>query len=225
MHQVAIRPGIIERVLARRGRLHLYDRLDARCTALVVIDMQNAFVAPGAPIEVPGARDIVPAINRLATELRRRGVPVIWVLHQNAADGRDWERFFGCFIAPENRARAAQALSTGSELQRLWPGLSVQAGDVAVTKNRYSALIPGASSLTEVLRARGIDTLLIAGTKTNVCCECTARDAMMLDYKVVLLCDCTAALSDDEHLATLENVIQQFGDVMTADDALALLIP
>jgi ureidoacrylate peracid hydrolase len=225
MHQVAIRPGIIERVLARRGRLHLYDRLDARRTALVVIDMQNAFVAPGAPIEVPGARDIVPAINRLATELRRRGVPVIWVLHQNAADGRDWERFFGCFIAPENRARAAQALSTGSELQRLWPGLSVQAGDVAVTKNRYSALIPGASSLTEVLRARGIDTLLIAGTKTNVCCECTARDAMMLDYKVVLLCDCTAALSDDEHLATLENVIQQFGDVMTADDALALLIP
>jgi ureidoacrylate peracid hydrolase len=225
MHEVAIRPEIIERVLARRGRLHLYDRLDARRTALVVIDMQNAFVAPGAPIEVPGARAIVPAINRLATELRRRGVPVIWVLHQNAADGRDWERFFGCFIAPENRARAAQALSRGSELQRLWPELSVQAGDVAVTKNRYSALIPGASSLTEVLRARGIDTLLIAGTKTNVCCECTARDAMMLDYKVVLLCDCTAALSDDEHLATLENVIQQFGDVMTADDALALLSP
>ena len=93
-----------------------------------------------------------------------------------------------------------------------------------VTKNRYSALIPGASSLADVLRAKGIDTLLIAGTKTNVCCECTARDAMMLDYQVVLLSDCTAALSDDEHRATLENVIQQFGDVMTADQALALLI-
>ena len=220
-----MRPEIIERVLARRGRLHLYDRLDPRRAALVVIDMQNAFVAPGAPIEVPGARSIVPAINRLAAELRRRGVPVIWVLHQNAPDGGDWERFFGCFIAPENRARAAKALSAGSELQRLWPELSAQPGDIMVTKNRYSALIPGASSLAELLRAKGIDTLLIAGTKTNVCCECTARDAMMLDYKVVLLCDCTAALSDDEHLATLENVIQQFGDVMTADDALALLTP
>src|SRR5438067_2873986 len=88
MHEVAIRPQIIERVLARRGRLHLYDRLEAKRTALVIIDMQNAFVAPGAPIEVPGARAIVPAINRLATQLRRRGVPVIWVLHQNAADGR-----------------------------------------------------------------------------------------------------------------------------------------
>ena len=56
MHQVAIRREIIERVLARRGRLHLFERLDAKRTALVVIDMQNAFVAPGAPIEVPGAQ-------------------------------------------------------------------------------------------------------------------------------------------------------------------------
>jgi ureidoacrylate peracid hydrolase len=151
MHQVAIRPEIIERVLARRGRLHLYERLDAKRTALVVIDMQNAFVAPGAPIEVPGARAIVPAINRLAGELRQCGVPVIWVLHQNAADGRDWERFFGCFVAPENRTRAARALAAGSELQRLWPELDAQASDIVVTKNRYSALIPGASSLGEVL--------------------------------------------------------------------------
>jgi len=223
MHDVAIRREIIERVLARRGRLHLYERLEAERTALVVIDMQNAFVAPGAPIEVPGARAIVPNINRLAGELRRRGAPVIWVLHENKPDGRDWERFFGCFVAPENRARAAQALAAGSPLQRLWPELAVQAGDVLLTKNRYSALIPGASSLAGVLRAKGIDTLLVAGTKTNVCCECTARDAMMLDYKVVLLSDCTAALSDEEHLATLENVIQQFGDVMSADEALAFL--
>jgi ureidoacrylate peracid hydrolase len=223
MHDVAIRREIVERVLARRGRLHLYDALAVRHTALVVIDMQNAFVAPGAPIEVPLARAVVPNINRLAAELRRRGAPVIWVLHQNAPGGRDWERFFGCFVAPENRARAALALAAGSELQRLWPELTVQAGDVVLTKNRYSALIPGASSLGDVLRAKGIDTLLIAGTKTNVCCECTARDAMMLDYRVVLLSDCTAALSDDEHRATLENVIQQFGDVMTAGQALALL--
>jgi ureidoacrylate peracid hydrolase len=220
MHEVAIRKEIIERVLARRGRLHLFDRLDAKRTALLVIDMQNAFVAPGAPIEVPGARDVVPAINRLSAELRRRSVPVIWVLHQNSGD---WTGFFDVLVRPENRARAAQALSAGSELQKPWRELDIAPGDLRVTKNRYSALIAGASDLGTMLKQRGIDTLLIAGTKTNVCCECTARDAMMLDYKVVLLCDCTAALSDEEHLATLENVIQQFGDVMTADDALALL--
>jgi ureidoacrylate peracid hydrolase len=220
MHEVAIRREIIERVLARRGRLHLFDRLDAKRTALLVIDMQNAFVAPGAPIEVPGARDIVPAINRLSAELRHRGVPVIWVLHENSGG---WSGFFDVFVKPENRARAAQALCAGNELQQPWRELDVAPGDLKTTKNRYSALIGQSSPVDRLLRDRGIDTLLIAGTKTNVCCECTARDAMMLDYKVVLLCDCTAALSDEEHLATLENVIQQFGDVMTADDALALL--
>src|SRR5689334_2791220 len=137
MHPVAIRPEIVERVLARRGRLHLYRSLEARKTALLVIDMQNAFVAPGAPIEVPTARAVVPAINRLAGELRRRGVPVIWVLHQNAAGGADWHGFFEVFVRPENRARAAQALSPGSELQKLWPELEVDAGDVKLTKNRY----------------------------------------------------------------------------------------
>src|SRR5205814_7768252 len=119
--EVLIRQEIIDRVLARRGRLHLYDRLDAKRTALLVIDMQNAFVAPGAPIEVPHAREIVPTINRLAAKVRERGAPVVWVLHQNAADGRDWERFFGCFVAAENRSRAAQALAAGSPLPRLWP--------------------------------------------------------------------------------------------------------
>lgn len=223
MHRVTISDEIVERVTARRGRLHLFDALDPRRSALLVIDMQNAFVAPGAPVEVPAARGIVPGINRLAAELRRRGVPVIWVLHENAAGGGDWEGFFGSFVSSENRARAAQALSSGSELQKLWPELRAAPEDLRVAKNRYSALIAGASELAGILRERGIDTLLIAGTKTNVCCECTARDAMMLDYKVVLLADCTAALSDAEHLATLENVIQQFGDVLTADEALALL--
>ena len=73
------------------------------------------------------------------------------------------------------------------------------------------------------MRSFGIDTVLIAGTKTNVCCEATARDAMMLDFKVVMVSDCCAALSDDEHRATLENMIQQFGDVMTADEVLERL--
>jgi ureidoacrylate peracid hydrolase len=172
-------------------------------------------------MEVPAARAIVAPINRLAAELRKRGVTVIWISHQNAKDGRDWSGFFDSFIAPGRRADATAALSAGSELQKLFPELVIENGDVRVTKNRYSAFIR--SDFENMLRQRGIDTLLIAGTKTNVCCECTARDAMMLDYKVVMLSDCTAALSDDEQRGTLENVIQQFGDVLSADEALALL--
>jgi len=219
MHRVEIRREIVERVLARRGRLHLFERLDSKRTALLVIDMQNAFLAPGAPVEVPAARDIVPGINRLAAELRRRSVPVIWVLHEN----RGWSGFFDVFVAAERREASIAALARGSEMQEPWPELRVENQDLHVSKNRYSALISGASDLENILRSRNIDTLLIAGTKTNVCCECTARDAMMLDFKVVMLSDCTAALSDEEHRATLENVIQQFGDVLTADETLALL--
>ena len=107
-------------------------------------------------------------------------------------------------------------------MQKPWPALTIDKSDLKVTKSRYSAFIAGSSDLAKVLRDKGIDTVLIAGTKTNVCCECTARDAMMLDLKVVMLSDCTAALSDEEHLATLENMIQQFGDVLTADEALKL---
>src|SRR5687767_1945459 len=140
-----IRREIVERVMARRGRLHLFDSLDPKKTALVVIDMQNAFVAPGAPMEVPAARAIVAPINRLAAELRKRGVTVIWISHQNAKDGRDWSGFFDSFIAPGRRADAAAALSAGSELQKLWPELQVAPGDLRLTKNRYSALISGGS--------------------------------------------------------------------------------
>jgi ureidoacrylate peracid hydrolase len=218
MHSVEIRKEIVERVVARRGKLHLFDKLDPKKTALLVIDMQNAFVAPGAPVEVPAAREIVPSINRLAAELRKHGVPVIWVLHENRPGGSDWEGFFGAFVT--DRAKASAALTAGNEMQKLWPKLEAAPQDVRVAKNRYSALIGNSSDLRKHLG--GVDTLLIAGTKTNVCCECTARDAMMLDYKVVMLSDCTAALSDDEHRATLENMIQQFGDVRTSDETLSL---
>ena len=222
MPSAEIRKEIVDRVVARRGKLHLFDSLDPKKTALLVIDMQNAFVAPGAPVEVPAARKIVPAINRLAAELRRRGVPVVWVQHENRPGGSDWDGFFGRFVAPGSRAKAAAALTAGSPMQTLWPELQVARGDLRVAKNRYSPFIGDSSNLRSLLN--GKDTLLIAGTKTNVCCECTARDAMMLDYKVVMLSDCTAALSDEEHRATLENMIQQFGDVLTADEALRLFV-
>ena len=83
---------------------------------------------------------------------------------------------------------------------------------------RHAAMLDDARAMMG-----GIDTVLIAGTKTNICCEATARDAMMLDFKVVMVSDCCAALSDDEHRAALENIIQQFGDVMTGKEVLERL--
>ncbi|MGO9700897.1 MAG: isochorismatase family protein [Xanthobacteraceae bacterium] len=223
MHKANVRQEIVDRVLARRGRYHWFEELDPRRTALVIIDMQELFCAPGAPAEVPGSRDIVEPINELTAELRKIGVPVIWVLHANSQTGgrSDWELFFNYIVADDVREKTKQSLAPGR--QQVWSGLTVDAADTKVIKNRYSALIPGSSGLERLLRSLDIDTLLVAGTKTNVCCEATARDAMMLDFKVVMVSDCCAALSDDEHRSALENMIQQFGDVMTGEEVLERL--
>ena len=155
--------------------------------------------------------------------MRKIGVPVIWVLHANSQSGgrSDWELFFNYIVADEVK-RKDQAESRARPSAGL-VGLTVDAADTKVIKNRYSALIPGSSSLERLLRSLDIDTVLVAGTKTNICCEATARDAMILDFKVVMVSDCCAALSDDEHRAALENIIQQFGDVMTGDEVLERL--
>ena len=224
MHQVSIRQAIIDRVMARRGRLHWFERLDPKSTALAVIDMQSMFCEPGAPGEVQEARGIVEPINRLTAALRAIGVPVFWVLHANRQrdGGSDWDLFFDHVVAdPEVRRGTIESLAPGR--QTLWRELQSAPQDVTLMKNRYSAFSPGASQLEPALRSRGIDTLLVAGTKTNVCCDSTARDAMMLGFKAVLVADCCAALSDDEHRSALETFIQQFGDVMTAEEALARL--
>jgi ureidoacrylate peracid hydrolase len=223
MHNVAVRQEIVERVMARRGRYHWFDEIDPRRTALVVIDMQNTFCEPGSPAEVSGSRSIVGNINALADRLRDAGAAIVWVLHANThAGGRsDWELFFNYVVADDVRQRTIESLAPGR--QSVWKDLETRSSDITIIKNRYSALIPGSSSLERVLRNLDIDTLLIAGTKTNICCEATGRDAMMLDFKVVMVSDCCAALSDDEHRATLETMIQQFGDVMTSSEVLERL--
>jgi len=225
MHTVQIRQEIIDRVLARRGRLHLFDRFQPDETALVVIDMQPTFVAPGSPAEVPASRGIVGTIQRLADTLRPLGVLVCWVTHANSQTehGSDWNGFFDFFVADDVRARTLASLKPGSPDTLRWHEFEIGPGDVSLFKNRYSALIQGSSDLQETLDSRGIRNLLITGTKTNICCEATARDAMMLDYNTVMISDGTAALSDDEHRATLETFIQQFGDVLTADEAIQLV--
>ena len=225
MHNVSIRQHIVDRVVARRGDIHWFNELDPRKTALLIIDMQNTFCLPGAPGEVPTARGVVPEINDLAEKLRPFGVPIFWILHTNTLnDGiSDWEVFFN-HVVRNSDVRQRMVKSLAPESQKVWDDLVVEDGDVTIIKNRYSAFAHGSSTLERVLRSRGIDTVLVGGTKTNVCCDSTARDAMMLDFKAVMVSDCCAASSDEEHLASLETFIQQFGDVMTSEEVIARII-
>ena len=208
----------------RRGRLHLFERLDVSRTALVVIDMQNAFLRPGAPSETPMARAIVPQINRLAQAVRAGGGVVAFAQGSFQPSGPEaWPLFFEHMVNPAFSAAILQALTPGHPDHELWPELDVQAGDVRVRKKRYSAFFPGACSLPEQLRERGVDTVIITGTLTNVCCEASARDAMMGDFKTVMVSDANAARSDAEHLAALVTLVQFFADVRSTDEVLAML--
>ncbi len=129
-------------------------------------------ISPGLPL----SRALVAPINRLAGGLRKAGGQVIWINHANVAtaSGSDWSGFFDRFVAADVRQRTIESLAPGREGQQVWAGLDVHAQDLHIIKNRYSALIPGSSSLERVLRSLGLETVLIAGTKTNVCCESTA---------------------------------------------------
>jgi ureidoacrylate peracid hydrolase len=115
-------------------------------------------------------------------------------------------------------------MDTGHEGHALWPELDARPEDAQIVKKRYSAFIQGSSELESYLRGRGIDTLLIGGTATNVCCESTARDAMMLNFKVVMVSDGTATHNDEEHNAALSIFYGLFGDVQSTDEAIASLI-
>ena len=216
---------VIDRVLGMRGKLHCLERIDpARC-ALLVVDMQNYYLKPGFQAEIAAAREIVPAINRAARSLRALGGRVIWI--QTAADGsdRDWSFMNEYLMSPQRRARRMAELAQGSEGFALWHALETQPGDLTVVKRRYSAFIDGSSSVEHELRSAGIDTVLISGTSTNVCCESTARDAMMLNFRTVMLADALAAQNAQTHVGSLTNCLLHFGDVMNVDEALAGMTP
>ncbi len=224
MHKVSIPQSVIDRVTARHGREHVHADLVPARTALVVVDMQNAFMLPGvAHAPCLPAQDIVPNINRLAQAVRDTGGTVVWIKTAYTDDTiENWSTLYD-MLGPRGTERRARALTRGSEGYELWPALDVRGEDLTVEKNRYSAFIQGSSDLAAVLRDRGLDTVLITGTVTNVCCESTARDAMMLNFKTVMITDGNAAVTDEDHNASLIGFYLIFGDIMSTDFAIECL--
>ena len=224
MHTSCIYPSVIERIEQRRGSLRVFDRLISKRTAHVVVDLQNGFMAPGAVAEIPEARALVPTVNRISAALRDAGGLVVYI--QNTFDAeaiRTWSTYFDHFCSPARRQRMIEAFTPGAEGHALWAGLDVWPQDLRVHKRRFGAFAPGASDLHATLQARGVDTLIITGTASQVCCESTARDAMMLNYKVFFVADGNATFTDDEHAATLSAMAYTFCDVIDADALIGLI--
>jgi ureidoacrylate peracid hydrolase len=156
-------------------------------TAMIVVDMQNDFVQEGAPIEVPHARAMVPRLNRLLDVCRTQKIPVIYIHHVIRGGDIDAGRLADHHAVIRNN----KAIIAGTPNVEIYEGLKPHPGDLVVAKPRYSAFY--GTDLEAILRSQGIDTLIISGTVTNVCCESTARDAFSRDYKVIFLSDGNAA--------------------------------
>lgn len=223
MHKVSIPEYVIKGVMARRGKLNPFDHLAGPSTALLVVDLQNAFMLPGMVVEIPYAREIVPNVNRIASAVRACKGKVVWLKMTLNGELAKWTVFFDHFAHPDHRMKELESLSRGSPGHDIYSGLDVKHEDLIVEKSRFSAFIQGSSNLDEILRSYGIDTVIVTGTATNVCCEATARDAMMLNYKVVFVSDANAARTDEDHNASLSAIYRVFGAVHTSDEVAELL--
>ena len=224
LNGTTIPASIVRRVIEFRGSEHSFADLDPARTALVVVDLQHAFMNEAVGFApVPAARDIVPAVNRLAATVRETGGGVFWI--KMTHDERcfdDWSVAYE-LPTPQFRDKRIAALTEGTLGHELWPELDVQPEDEIVRKYRYSAFMPGTSELPNRLRARGLDTVLITGTVTNVCCESSARDANMTNFRTIMVSDGNAALTQELHDASLTAFYLTFGDVMDTDMIIASL--
>jgi nicotinamidase-related amidase len=203
-----------DRQETRRGRRHAYTTLTPARTALVVVDMVPFFVEQNEY-----TYGIVPAISRLAGAVRTAGGTVAWVLPESFEPSPVYVEFFGAEVA-ETFARSG---GSGPPESRLWHEFEVHEGDLWAAKTATSAFFPGRSTLPAQLEERGIDTVLITGTVTNICCEASARDASTVGHRVIMVADANSARRDEDHNATLYTIYRTFGDVRTTDEVISLL--
>lgn len=167
--------------------------------ALLVIDLQNYFQQIIQPI--------LKNIQNIIQCCKQKNIPVIFTQHGHTdplSDGGSLGEWWG------------ELILHGTTDWKFIPEMKIESKDIILPKKRYSAFFE--TVLDTVLREKGIQDLIISGVMTNLCCETTARDAFMRDYKVFFLIDGTATGKEDHHLATLKNLGYGFTYLMTCEE-------
>ncbi len=197
----------------------LAEKVAPEHTALIIIDVQNDFCARGGFLSDLGrdmsmVQAMVPRLDSFISRARDAGAMIVFVraLTDDPYLSPEWAQKWT--KSPSGKGLCLKG-AWGTELYLLQP----QAGDVVITKHRYSAF--KGTDLDLVLRSKGIKTLLMSGVSTNVCVESTARDGHQMDYYIVFLEDCVANTDRQAHENTLENIRRYFGEVCSSADVLA----
>jgi isochorismate hydrolase len=179
-------------------------RINPKRATLLVIDMQNYF-----------HRIIQPVLQNILSVIqscRQGNVPIIFTQHGHmgqAPDGGSLGHWWG------------ELIIDGSEEWKFIPEVAIDSNDKVLPKNRYSAFLR--TDLDAILQSKGIQDLIISGVMTNLCCETTARDAFMRDYRVFFLIDGTATGRGELHLATLKNLGFGFSYLVTCEELIQML--
>lgn len=174
-------------------------------TALVNIDLQNCFVEG-----TPNGLAIVERVNQIADVCRRAGILVIHTSHVLRPDGSNMG-----ILRDLPKARDG-VLFKGAPTAALHANLVVDPRDLLLEKPRFGAFY--GTDLELILRAHGIDTLIISGISTSVCCDTTAREAHARDFRVLFLSDATATPGGEEdQRATLDTIEDLFAQVLSTE--------
>lgn len=204
----------------------MIDRLKPESTALIVVDMQNDFIAPGAPLETPMGMELIPRLQKLLAHARRTGMKVIFTAHAHRRNGCDMGLFGEIYPPIKDRAGLVDE-EPGVDI---YPDVAPLAEEIVIKKHRYSAFF--GTDLDIILRTEKIETVVITGVTTENCCHATARDAMYNGYRVAFISDATgtydypdvgygAIPAQELHRVTLGVLGVSTGHVMTTDELIS----
>jgi ureidoacrylate peracid hydrolase len=192
-------------------------------TCVLVVDMQGIFCNPDEPLYVPSTKNIIAPIHELTSLAREKGMPVVYLRHVVRGDGSDTGRFKDLY--PDADFQFSRDNLAIDVIDELYP----HAQDIVVDKLFYSGFHN--TDLDAILRMKDIDTVIVCGTVTNVCCETTIRDGVHREYKMIALSDANAAMpypdmgfgevtAEEVQSIALSAIAYEFGEVTTTQDIL-----
>ena len=197
----------------------LDEKVDPARAAVLVVDVQNDFCAPGGGLadlglDMTAIERCIPKIAALVAAARAAGVPVLHLrTHMEpASESPVWLELRQ--RRSPSRPRWCEPGTWGADFYKITP----EPDELVITKHRYSGFI--GTSLDLILRSRQIESLIMTGVASNNCVESTARDGFMMDYYIVFVDDCTATTNAAIHAATLSNIEKLFGVVAQSEDVL-----
>jgi nicotinamidase-related amidase len=188
-------------------------RIDPERTALLVIDMQNAFLHPEGILHMPTAEAMIPRLQSVVDDCREAKIRVVWVRLSHEFMGTT---IYGELWPDHFDEAGTPKLRRGSFDFEIHRDLKVLPEELIVDKFKYTAFT--GTNLETILRQYQCDTVIIVGLATNACCESTARDAFFRDFRVIMVSDANATLNDEMQKAALDNISMLFGYVLTSTE-------